>query len=120
MKFWKAVLFGAIFWVIIFFEVSILMFGFKLTSGPGYYIIHYIFLLILSVLAVLLYFKGRKGKVGEGILFALIMIVVGMILDAIIVVPLFIKTYSFFLDPMLWIGFVITILTCLIAGLIKK
>jgi hypothetical protein len=120
MKFWKAVGIGAIFWAIIFFEVSILMFGFNLNSGVLYYTIHYVFALIIAIFSALIYFKGTKGSAGEGILLGIIMMITGIILDSAITIPLFVKNYAFLLDPMLWIGFAETILVCLVVGLIKK
>jgi hypothetical protein len=120
MKFWKAVLIGAIFWAIVFFEVSILMFGFKLSAGMIYYIIHYVFLLVLSIFAALIYFKGRKGSFGEGLLFGIVAIVVGIILDAAITIPLFIHSYAFFLDPMLLIGLVEGLVISSVVGILKK
>jgi hypothetical protein len=120
MKFWKAVLIGAIVWAIIFFEVSILMFGFKLTGGTLYYVIHYVFALIIAILAGLIYFKKRKGSFGEGLLFGIVMILVGAILDAAITIPLFIHSYAFFLDPMLLIGFAETLIVSSVVGILKK
>jgi len=61
---WKrAVSCGALLWVLIFFEVSILMFGFKFDSTNSYYYLaHYPLAVILIAIASLIYF--RKAKAG--------------------------------------------------------
>ncbi|MFH1307780.1 MAG: hypothetical protein ABIH72_02925 [archaeon] len=118
----RAVLFGALLWMMIFFEVSILMFGFKLEAGTVYYIIHYILAVILALVTALVYFNGKKIKAGakQGLLVGIIMALTGIILDAIITVPLFVKSYSFFLDTYLWIGILLGILTISLVGYLKK
>jgi hypothetical protein len=101
----RAVLCGALLWILIFFEVCILMFGFKLTAGTTYYIIHYILAAILAIIVALIYFRGKvkKGAL-EGLIVGLVMLVTSIILDAVITVPLFVKSYGFFIDPYLWLG----------------
>jgi hypothetical protein len=119
----RAIAFGVLCWVLIFFEVSILMFGLQLETGIGYYIIHYILAAVLIALTAALYFGGKnvnkKGFV-EGVIVGLIFVVVGIILDAIITVPLFVKDYSFFLDVMMLIGYLETIIVAGIVGAIKR
>lgn len=117
----RAILFGALFWILIFFEVSILMFGFDLKEGLSYYLIHYIMLIILTALVSIFYFKKQKASAVEGLKVGIIFLVVGAILDAIITIPLFVKTYSFYTNVYLWIGFLITVLTTTTFGaLIRK
>ena len=120
MKLTRAIISGIILWVLIFFEVSILMFGFKLTAGQMYYTIHYVLLLILTFIVAYFYFHKRKGTLTEGLLAGIVMMITGIILDAAITVPLFVKTYSFFADPMLWIGLAEGVIVMGIAGAIKK
>ncbi|MFH1501362.1 MAG: DUF5367 family protein [archaeon] len=117
----RAVLIGALFWVLIFFEVSILMFGLGLESGTLYYIVHYILSVILVAIASLIYFRGKvKAGAKEGLLLGLIMALTGIILDLIITVPLFVKDYTaFFGDLYLWIGILLGIITVTLIG-IKK
>jgi hypothetical protein len=120
MKFWRAITFGALLWVLIFFEVSVLMFGFGLTSGRIYYLVHYIVLIFLAGFVSHFYF--RKGGAGakEGFLLGIVMMLTGILLDAIITIPLFIKSYSFFADIYLWIGIAEGVVITTIVGALKK
>ncbi len=121
MKIWKSIWFGAILWVLIFFEVSILMFGFGLSGGAPYYITHYILSILLAGIVALIYFRNEKTSFGNGILTGVIFAITGIILDAIITVPLFVKSYALmFGNFMTWIGILLGILTVGIVGAIKK
>lgn len=121
MKIWKTILFGAILWVLIFFEVSTLMFGFGLESGLFYYIIHYILAIILAGIVALIYFKKEKADFGKGILVGIVFAITGIILDLIITVPLFVKDYGLmFGDLGLWVGVILGILTVGVVGAIKN
>jgi hypothetical protein len=117
----RAVLFGALVWIIIFFEVSILMFGFKLVS-PMYNYMHYILVIFILGFCGMFYFnkKGMKSGFWEGIFAGIVFAIAGIILDAIITVPLFVKSYSFFADPYLWVGIVEGIVIVGIVGALKK
>lgn len=121
MKIWKTILFGAILWVLIFFEVSILMFGFGLKGGASYYTIHYILSILLAGIVAAIYFNKEKAGFKKGILAGIIFAITGIILDSIITVPLFVKDYALmFANPMIWIGILIGILTVGVVGAIKK
>jgi hypothetical protein len=129
MRIWKAIGLGALLWVLIFFEVSILMFGFKLaTTNPFYYVIHYLFLAISTIVLSLIYFSGKKKtKDGffRGLLLGVIFIIFGLILDAIITVPLFIlpqggSYHGFFNDYYMLFGYIIVIVFAGIVGAVKK
>ena len=120
MKIMKPILYGAILWVLIFFEVSILMFGFGL-KGILYYIIHYILAVILVEITTLLYFKKGKANFKKGIIVGVIFSITGIVLDSVITVPLFVKDYSLmFGDIGLWIGMLLGIITAGVVGAIKK
>lgn len=122
MKFKRAILFGILLWVLIFFEVSLLMFGFGLDgTQTSYYIWHYILLAFISIIVAMLYFRKKVNKgFGEGLKVGVVFTIVGLILDAVITVPLFVKEYSFFLDSFLWIGLIEGIVLTGIVGAIKK
>lgn len=77
------------------------MFGFNIEEKQLIYTIHYIVAIILISLCALLYSKREKKGALEGLYLGIIFIITGSILDAIITVPLFVKTYTFFLDPYL-------------------
>jgi low temperature requirement protein LtrA len=136
MKIKKAVGLGAILWVLIFFEVSILKFGLQLQPGDySYYTIHFILSSIFVIVLSVLYFKGKQeksskvkkskakkssgihfGNLYEGVLLGICFIIVGVILDSIITVPLFVKTYNFFADTALLMGYALTLILCAIVG----
>ncbi|MDP3881738.1 MAG: hypothetical protein Q8Q31_02570 [Nanoarchaeota archaeon] len=119
MNWKKGTYFGALLWILIFFEVSILMFGFNLDGEDLFYsILHYISVAIFATFVSLLYFKsGRiKRDVREGLMLGIYFAIIGIVLDAIITVPLFIKDYSFFLDAGLLIGYLETVVFAGIVG----
>jgi hypothetical protein len=128
MKLLKAIGLGIILWVLIFFEVSILMFGFKLTNGMSYYVIHYLFLAIISIILSLIYFSGKKKTRGgffRGILVGVLFIVIGIILDLVITLPLFVipqggSYQAFLLDYYMLIGYLIVIILSGIVGAVKR
>jgi len=122
MRLKRALLCGALLWVLIFFEVSILMFGFKIVGGGLYYTIHYIMLIILASLSALIYFRGRVDRgLGQGLLVGLVMVLTGIVLDAIITVPLFTKNYAaFFKDIYLLIGMVETVIVAGVVGMFRR
>ena len=122
MKFWRAVLTGVLIWVLVFFEVSILMFGFKLNPPNSlYYIIHFVFLAIFILLASLIYFRKAKAGFGQGLWLGIIFIIVGIALDSIITIPLFMKLdYGFLIGGEMLVGYVISLIVCLIVGVVKR
>ena len=97
------------------------MFGFGL-EGLTYSIVHYLILIILAGFASYFYFRGKgvKRGAGEGLLLGIVMMLTGIILDSIITVPLFIKSYSFFADVYLWIGIVEEVVITTIVGTLKR
>lgn len=119
MKTTKAILSGMLLWVLIFFEVSILMFGFKL-EGIKYYLIHFILAFVLVTICALLYFRKTKANWKQGFILGIIFIITGLILDAAITVPLFVKNYSFFLDIYLWLGYLEGVIITTVIGWIEK
>ncbi|MFA5993221.1 MAG: hypothetical protein WC796_05945 [Candidatus Pacearchaeota archaeon] len=122
MNFKRAILIAIALWVVIFFEVSILMFGFKL-SAPStlYYVIHFIILIILFILASLFYFS-KKVKAGakQGLLVGILFIVVELILDAAITVPLFVKDWSFFIKPEMLASDLLALVIFTIVGALRS
>ena len=117
----RAIWTGVLLWVLIFFEVSVLMFGIGL-EGVGYAIAHHIILLGLVTVAAIIYFGPKKirADLGEGLLLGVIYIIVGVILDLVITVPLFVKDYSVFFNTALMIGLVETIVVAGLIGAIRK
>lgn len=122
MGFWRAVLAGALVWVLVFFEASILMFGFKLNPPDSlYYIIHYTAFIIFVLLSSLIYFRKAKAGLIPGFWLWVIFILVGIALDSIITIPLFMNfDYSFLIKGEMLVGFVVSLIICMIVGVLKK
>jgi hypothetical protein len=116
----RAVIIGAVLWVVIFFEVCVLMFGFGLSSGMTYYIIHYILAAIFLVAASLIYFKKKKGSWKKGLLLGIIFMITGTILDAVITVPLFVKDYSAFFTIEMLASYLEGIAVTTLVGALKR
>ncbi len=116
----RAIVIGIALWVVIFFEVSILMFGFGLSTGVLYYSIHYVIVTALLVVATLFYFKKKRGSWKEGLLFGLVGMITGIILDAVITVPLFVKDYSQFFTLMMLFSYTYSLAIPTIVGALKK
>ncbi len=113
-------MFGALIWVLIFFEVSVLMFGLKLSKIP-YYVTHYILSIAIVALISFLYFKGEKSDFGKGVAVGLVFSIIGIFLDLVITVPLFVKDYRLlFGDIGLWVGIVLGIITVGVIGALRK
>lgn len=112
----KAILCGALLWILIFFEVSFLMFGLHLEKGFRYYLVHYVLLAILTIIVSLIYFSRSPKGLAEGFRVSLVFLITGIILDVIITVPLFVKSYSFFLDKFLIYGYILGIVIISLVG----
>lgn len=117
---WKRAFIGAIvLWALIFFEVSILMYGLNL-SPPSieYYVIHFIALAIFIILITVSYFHSKRIKLGfkEGLEVGLVFVITGIILDSLITVPLFVKNYGFLLRGDILAGIVETVAIAGIVG----
>ena len=120
MRTLRAIGMGALLWVLIFFEVSILMFGFKLSTGPLYYLIHYVFILVFSVICALIYFRKVRVDFREGVLLGLVMLATGITLDALITVLLFVKSWYFFVDARLILGYLEGFLMVVLISIMRR
>lgn len=119
----RAFLLGALLWVLIFFEVSVLMFGFKMPDNIVYYITQGIILLFLVGVVAWWYFSRRHktGSFGEGVLVGLVFVLAGIVLDAALTIPLFTHDYeTFFTNPYLWASYLETVLIVGVVGFIKR
>ena len=108
----RAVLAGVVAWALVFAVWSIMMFV------PGLqdvvflqWVIHYILLFFIVQTSVSLYQKGKKGKV-DGWSLGLVMLLTGIVLDAIITMPLFVAPQGmayadFFLNPFMLLGYIV-------------
>ena len=119
MNYKRAIWTGILSWILVFFEVSILMFGFGI-SDVNKSIVHYILLIVVIAVPALIYFNKEKAGLKEGFFLGILFVIIGLILDSIITIPLFIKSYSFFLNPLLIIGFIEGLVITMVVGAIKK
>ncbi len=118
MKLKRAFLFGTMVWVAAFVVISVLMFTpwFKDSQTriqAGWW--------ILEVPAVLLmakwYFKMDPPTIKKGFLLGVLGLIVGVILDAVITVPFFVKSYAvFYTNWLMYVGFVWGIILTTYAG----
>lgn len=110
MKILRAILIGIILWALIFVEWTILIFTpFLKDLGNWQWLIHYILLIPIVLFGASYYYKS-KDKV-NGLVLGLVMLITGVILDAIITIPFFIMpnggSYAgFFLSPYLLVGLI--------------
>jgi riboflavin transporter FmnP len=124
MKLLRAIGLGALLWVLIFFEVSILIFGFGLNApNPVYYTLHFIFASLFVIVISLFYFHTRKIKKGflQGLLLGVVFVITSIILDSVITIPLFMKfDYSFLIRIDIGLMQLWGIVLCGLVGMIKK
>ncbi len=117
----KAAFYGALLWVVIFFYVSALMFGLKIQiPSTTYYLINVPVFAILVGIASYFYFKGEKTGAKNGLFLGVIMLLVGVVLDAVITIPLFIKDYMFFFRTEILAGYAEGLIVATLMGLTMK
>lgn len=121
----QASLFGILFWLIIFVEISIIGFspdlsvmgdhGFQFNQTGN--IVHLIATALIAGLLARLYYKQEKPAFIDALQVAVVMVIVGLLLDVVITVPLFVKSYgAHFGDPNLWIGVTLSVLAFALAA----
>ena len=121
-RFKSATLWAMIFWTFIFVVVTILMFVPPLT---GQLLTQKIILLVVTPLLVWLcshmYFKtAHHISLHAGLLLGAYFVVIGTILDLIVTIPIFVKTYAYYTEWSLWAGFAETILFAGLVGYLTK
>lgn len=122
MNILRAIWAGILLWLLIFIEASILMFGFGLQQGTaGYYLTHFILLILFTVMLSLYYFFRRsRGRILEGLGLGIVFIIVLIILDSLITIPLIIKDYNFLLRSDILIGELVILIVSAIVGAVKS
>ncbi len=106
IKDWKmATVWGVVLWVLIFVVVSVMMFGlpqyqdwWTLITNP-----------FLVVFCAWMYFKSAKGKLKDGIILGIYWVILTTVLDLLITIPLFVKSYDFLMQWTIWLGALETI-----------
>ena len=109
MKILRAVLSGGIIWALIFALWSVMIFtpGLKDLEALQY-AFHYILLIPIVIVGASYYYKS--GSKVNGLILGLVMLATGIVLDAIITVPLFtspqgVGYVKYFLSPLMLVGF---------------
>lgn len=114
MKLLRTIWIGALIWALIFVEWSIIIFTpFLKDLGNWQYLIHYLILIPIVIFGVSLYYKS--GYKINGFLLGTFLLIIGIILDAVVTVPLFtipqgIGYLEFFSSIFMIIGYVELIL----------
>jgi len=117
MKWLKTIALGILLWLLIFVWWSILVFS--PLSMSWQYAIHYILLIPAGIFVAWLFY--RTGQKMNGFLTGLILVLIGTVLDLAITVPLFTEGYAvYYSSPLLWIGFLETILVIGLYDLMKR
>jgi len=119
MRFGKAIWLGILLWIFIFIEISITMIGLGL-SDFAVWAIHYVLLIPVVILIARNYY-GSKDRV-NGFVLGLVIVVVGIILDAIVTVPLFGSgDYgTYYSQGTLWVGIFEAIVICGVYDILRK
>jgi hypothetical protein len=118
-KLGRATALALLIWVLIFTAISIIMFIPGVGQNTKY------FMLIIDPLIVLLcgylYFSKVGGKALDGLVIGIYWIVFGTILDMIITIPLFVKSYSvFYGEWSLWVSFTLSLVAAVLSAVIFK
>jgi hypothetical protein len=115
---WKsATLCGIILWALIFAEISVLMFTPGLEGNQSLQkMIHLVILPVLVILCSYMYFKGSEASLKEGFVLGILFLIVGTVLDLLITVPIFVKSFDFYLQWSLWVGFLEVVVFSSLAG----
>lgn len=114
----RALLFGILVWIAAFVVISIFMFTpwFK-DSQTRVQVAWWILEIPIVLLLAKWYFKQVSPTVKNGARLGLIGLLTGVVLDVVITVPLFVKSYTtFFGNELMYIGFIFGWLLCIYAG----
>ena len=103
---------GLLNWILIFVVLSIVMFIPTVGNYTNY--LSFVFVPILAAICAFLYFRRTDGTILHGVILGVYYLIIGLILDLIVTIPLFVKSYSFFSDWTLWVGYAETIFACVI------
>jgi hypothetical protein len=115
----RATLLGILLWVLIFAEMSALMFSGL--DNLAQQIIHFGLLAIFAVVCSYIYFNENEDSWKEGFLLGAWMILTGTILDLLITIPFFVKSYpAYYLQWQIWAGFIEVIILSTISGIIFR
>lgn len=122
MKWVRGLLVAVLIWVLIFIEISIAMIGLKLSSNSTW-IVHYIFLIPIVFFCTGLYYR-KKDKT-KGFFLGLYFLVIGIMLDILVTVPMFIipqggNYITYFSNLYMLAGFVESVVLVTVYDIIRR
>ncbi|MEI6058669.1 MAG: DUF5367 family protein [archaeon] len=122
MKWLRGLLIAALIWLLIFIEISVTMIGLKLTNQTSW-IIHYIFLVPIVFFCTGLYYRTKDKT--KGFFLGLYFLAVGIILDMIVTVPMFIipqggNYMTYFSNLYMLAGFVESVILVSVYDVIRR
>jgi hypothetical protein len=114
----KATWMGVLLWVLVFVEISILIFLPWFKDNPlAVKMVHLPILAVFTIFLACRYFRSVMPTAKEGFVFGIWILIIANILDLALTIPLFIKSYSgFYADIWLWAGFLIVIMFATMVG----
>lgn len=116
----SATLWAVIFWALIFAGISVLMFTPALAGKQGTQGALEVLVLVPAVILFSshMYLKGVKNPtVIEGLMLGAYFVIIATVLDILITIPLFVKSYSaLYGNWAVWVGFFETVLFSAAAG----
>lgn len=118
LKNWKsATMWAIISWVFAFVAISMIMFAPALVGDiPTQNALELLILPIIAYFAAHMALKDEKTGASDGFKLGIYFVIIGTVLDLLITVPLFTKSYDFFRNWMLWAGYAEGIIFCTLAG----
>lgn len=121
---WKPVVgLGILLWLLIFVEISVVMFMPVLAGMETVQkVIHLALLPVLVLICGRIYFRKRKVKsaVRVGLFTGIVWLIIGTILDLIVTVPLF-SGFELFMQWNLWLGYLeVLVFTIVSASIFNK
>lgn len=118
MNYKRAILFGVMLWAFIFVIFSVVMFMPWFSTRPlAQHATLWILFIPLVLALVKWYSFGKKITAVEGLKLGLVFLVVGTILDMIITIPLFVKSFGkYYSDWKIYVGYAEVLALCAYAG----
>lgn len=118
LKNWKtATMWAIISWVLIFVAISVIMFTPALIGNSvAQNALELLILPVIAYFSAYMALKDEKPRASDGFALGIYFVIIGTVLDLLITVPLFTKSYDFFMSWMLWAGYAEGIIFCTIAG----
>jgi len=115
MRLIRAIVFGIFLWLLIFVEVSSLIYAFGIEYPSDlYFITHFAFLILFTLVCGLGYFWVPKIRAGfvHGLLLGVIFIIVMVLLDIFITVIFFVKDFGFLTQGDIILGEIVVLVLC--------